>query len=449
MTAFTDLNIAGPLLNALADQGFERPTPMQEKAFSAVRSGHDVVGIAQTGTGKTLAYLLPILHDLKFSKQVTPRVLIVVPTRELVLQVVEVVEAMTKYMNVRVLGIYGGRNINVQKQAVAEGMDVLVATPGRLYDIAMTKVLNLRDVRKFVIDEVDVMLDAGFRPQIASILEILPQKRQNIMFSATMSQDVDAIIDNYFIQPKRISIGISGTPLANIRQQCYQVQNFHTKVNLLAGLVADSEVFTKVLVFISGKKLADRLFNSLLEHIPGGLGIIHGNKSQNFREKTIAKFEQGSHRILIATDVMARGLDFNKVSHVINFDTPSYPENYIHRIGRTGRAEARGKSILFFTSKERENKEAIEQLMDYKIPQMKFPNEIEISTELIPEEQPKQTEIYTKQNKKVVEKGPAFHEKSAKRQKTNSGGKAQKMKQKYKKPKTKGDKNINRRKKKR
>jgi ATP-dependent RNA helicase RhlE len=354
MNAFTQFDLTKPLFNAIDELGFTNPTPMQEKAFSAVRSGQDLVGIAQTGTGKTLAYLLPILHDLKYAKIDAPRVLILVPTRELVLQVVEVLESLTKYINVRILGVYGGRNMNVQKQQIVEGVDILVATPQRLFDIAVTKVLVLKHIKKLVIDEVDVMLDTGFRPQINSILEILPKARQNVMFSATMTEEVDALIDDYFINPLRISIALSGEPLKNIRQQCYAVQNFNTKVNLLSSLIADSEEFSKVLVFISGKKLANRLFESLEENYASELGIIHGNKSQNFREKAITNFEQGKHRILIATDVMARGLDFSQISHVINFDVPKYPENYIHRIGRTGRAEEKGKSILFFTRKERE-----------------------------------------------------------------------------------------------
>lgn len=449
MNAFTQFDLTKPLYNAIEDMGFTQPTPMQEKAFSAIRSGRDLVGIAQTGTGKTLAYLLPILHDLKFTKIDAPRVLILVPTRELVIQVVEVLETLAKYMSVRILGVYGGRNMNIQKQQVAEGVDILVATPQRLFDIAVTKVLVLKHIKKLVIDEVDVMLDTGFRPQVTSILEILPKQRQINMFSATMTEEVDDLIDDYFVNPQRISIALSGERLENIRQQCYFVQNFNTKVNLLRSLVADPNEFSKVLVFISGKKLANRLFESLEETFADELGIIHGNKSQNFREKAIAHFEEGKHRILIATDVMARGLDFSKISYVINFDVPYYPENYIHRIGRTGRAEERGKSILFYTSKEREAKESIEKLMDYKIPQLKFPEDVETTRELIPEERPRQIEISSKLKRPKIEKGDAFHEKSEKRQKMNSGGKRKKMTQKYKKPKTKGDKNANRRRKKR
>ncbi len=449
MNSFAQLKLPKTLNNAISDLGFDSPTPMQEKAFSVIRSGKDIVGIAQTGTGKTLAYTLPILNDLKFSKQKSPRVVILVPTRELVMQVVDMVKSMTKYMNIRVLGIFGGKNINVQKQAVAEGTDILVATPGRLYDIALSGVLQLKTVKKLVIDEVDVMLDVGFRPQLKNIFEFLPQRRQNIMFSATMTEEVDVLIDEYFTIPTRVSMAISGTPLASIEQKCYPIPNFHTKVNLLSALLANQDEFSKVLVFVSGKKIANRLFEAMEINFAGIVSVIHGDKSQNYRIKSVKKFEEGEHRILIATDVMARGLDFNKISHVINFDTPAFPENYIHRIGRTGRAEEKGKSILFFTEKEKDSKEAIEIMMDYQIPKLQLPEEIKISQELIPEERPETFDKPSVHVKIDVSKGAAFHEKSEKNKKINQGGSYLRKMKKYKKPKTKGDKFANKRNKKR
>ena len=201
MNTFDILPLNKQLRNAIDDLGFIKPTPIQEQSFPVVRSGSDVVGIAQTGTGKTLAYMLPILQDIKFKKIDTPRVLILVPTRELVLQVVERVQEFSKYMNLRVLGVYGGTNINTQKKACALGVDVVVATPGRLYDLAACRALQLKTIKQLVIDEVDVMLDLGFRIQLANIFSILPERRQNIMFSATMTEEVDALIDSYFIKP--------------------------------------------------------------------------------------------------------------------------------------------------------------------------------------------------------------------------------------------------------
>lgn len=448
MNTFDELKLSKPLYHALEDLGFESPTPIQAEACSVVLSGRDVVGIAQTGTGKTLAYLLPLLRDLKFSKQIHPRILILVPTRELVLQVVEQIESIAKYMNVRALGVYGGANINTQKLLVAQGVDVLVATPGRLFDIVMHGALKLKEIKKLVIDEVDVMLDEGFRYQLKNIFELLPERRQNIMFSATMTEEVDGLIDDFFTAPHRISIAVSGTPLDNISQQAYAVPNFYTKVNLLKHLLSDSEEFSKVLVFLSGKKMADRLFNALEDSYASEACVIHSNKSQNYRIRSIKQFEQGTNRILLTTDVMARGLDLDKISHVVNFDTPGYPENYMHRIGRTGRAEREGKSILFYTPKEEKAKEAIETLMKIEIPMIKFPEEVKVSRELIPEEGKIVAEVKLKPSSDIKQSGGAYHEKLEKNKKTNQGGSYLRKMKVYKKPQTRGDKNFNKRKKK-
>ncbi|WP_258105530.1 DEAD/DEAH box helicase [Marinoscillum sp. MHG1-6] len=448
MATFDDLKLSKPLTNAIEDLGFTSPTPIQEQAFPVILSGKDVVGIAQTGTGKTFAYLLPIIKELKFSNQVNPRVLILVPTRELVLQVVEETEKLFAYMNHRVMGVYGGGNINTQKIAVAEGMDILVATPGRLYDLVLAKAIMLRDVKKLVIDEVDVMLDLGFRFQLTNIIELLPHKRQNIMFSATMTEDVDAMIDDFFVAPERISIAVSGTPLENIEQTSYPVKNFYTKVNLLIHLLRDKKTFEKVLVFVSSKKNADKLFEELEPFFSSESCIIHSNKSQNYRERSITQFEDGRNRILVATDVIARGMDLTKVSHVVNMDVPNYPENYMHRIGRTGRAEELGHSILFYTEKEESLKLDIEVLMNQEIRVQEFPQEVEIDSRLLPEERPKKKdkELSSGKNlKKDAEAGEAFHEKKLKNTKVNLGGSYKRKVKKHKKPKTRGNKKQNRR----
>ena len=448
MSTFSDLNLSKQQLNALNDLGFTTPTPIQEQAFSVIMSGSDMVGIAQTGTGKTFAYMLPIIRGLKYSEQLNPRVLVLVPTRELVIQVVEEVKKLTKYINLRVLGVYGGTNINTQKRAIGEGQDIIVATPGRLYDLALSKALKPSDIKKLIIDEVDVMLDLGFRFQLMNIFEVLPQKRQNIMFSATMTDDVEALINDYFIAPKKISIAVSGTPLDNIKQTTYNVENFYTKANLLAYLLKDKEEFSKVLVFVSNKRRADLLFEVLDELFNDELCLIHSNKTQNYRIRSIKQFEEGLNRILVATDVMARGLDIDEISHVINFDTPNFPENYMHRIGRTGRAKKEGKSILFTTEHEQDYRESIEKLMDFKIPLVDFPDEVEISEKLTREERPEEKERHNPH--KVTQgfvAGAAFHEKSEKNSKVNSSVKkySRELAKKYKKPKTRGDKNYNKR----
>lgn len=445
---FQDLNLTTPLLNALEDLGISTPTPIQEQSSSVILSGRDMVGIAQTGTGKTLAYLLPVLKMLKYSEQMNPRVLILVPTRELVVQVTEELEKITKYINARILGIYGGTNINTQKQLVAQGQDILVATPGRLYDLAINRDLQLKSIQKLIIDEVDVMLDLGFRFQLNNILELLPKNTQNIMFSATMTEDVEKLILENFRNPETVSVAASGTPLENIHQSLFKVPNFYTKVNLLKSLLKDKDQFHKVLIFVGNKRMADRLFENLDTAFTEECTVIHSNKTQNYRLRSIRQFGDGFCRILVATDVMARGLDIEHVSHVINFDTPAYPENYMHRIGRTGRAEKEGQAILFSTPNEEENLEKIETLMNMQIEVSNMPEEVEISTQLIPEEETKVKEIYNP-NKFNDEDapGPAFHEKSEKNKKINLGGSYRReIKKKYKKPKTRGDKNYNRRK---
>ena len=295
--SFRDLKLNTPLYNALDDLGFTNPTPIQAEAFNVVASGRDVVGIAQTGTGKTFAYMLPILRELKYSNQANPRVLVLVPTRELVVQVVDEIEKLTKYINTRVLGVYGGVNINTQKQAVAEGLDIIVATPGRLFDLAVSHVLQLKSIQKLVIDEVDVMLDLGFRHQLLNIFDILPEKRQNIMFSATMTEDVDELITGFFKKPERVTIAVSGTPLENISQQRYNVENFYTKVNLLKHLLQNEEEFNKVLIFVAFKKMADTLFEKLDENFKEELCVIHSNKTQNYRLRSIEQFRSGENRI--------------------------------------------------------------------------------------------------------------------------------------------------------
>ncbi len=439
---FEELKISKFLLNALQEKGFDEPTPIQDQSYPVIRSGKNMVGIAQTGTGKTLAFLLPVLNDLKFSQQINPRVLIIVPTRELVVQIVDQLEWLTEYINVRYLGVYGGANINTQKLLVAEGCDVLVSTPGRLYDLALTKALNLKDIKKLIIDEVDVMLDLGFRFQLTNIFELIPEKRQNIMFSATMTEDIDAFISDYFIDPIKISIAVSGTPLDTITQTCYAVPNFYTKINLLAHLLKDRETYHKVLVFAGTKKKADLIFKHLEFTFGHEMGIIHANKSQNYRIRTIRQFDSKEIRILVTTDVMARGLDLDKISHVINNNTPAFAENYMHRIGRSGRAESDGNSILFYADYELESKAAIEDLMGMQIEQIPFPESVEVATNLLPEERPSLVnEKDPDRNARKHLSGPSFHEKKDKNKKTNEGGSYRReLAKKYKKPQRRGDK---------
>lgn len=437
MKSFEDLKINKAQLKALNDLNIESPTPIQIKASPAINSGRDVIGLAQTGTGKTFAYLLPILKSLNYSEQIQARVLILVPTRELVLQVVEAAKSLTTYQNVRIDGVFGGVNINNQRQMVSEGLDILVATPGRLFDLAVSGVLRLASIQKLVIDEVDEMLFIGFRPQLLNILDMLPLKRQNIMFSATVTEDVSNVIQDFFNNPKLIEIVPVGTPLEKIDQKGYEVPNYNTKINFLKHLLK-KDAFKKILIFVKNKRIADRVFRDLGSDFEKEINVIHSNKSQNFRFNAIEEFENRVHRILIATDIVSRGMDINEVTHVINFDTPEHPEQYIHRIGRTGRARKNGNAITLFTKNEEESILEIEILMLTEIPLFPLPETIEISNQLMPEEKDKlfEKEITSKISN-TYEPGPAFHQKSEKNSKVNLGGSYKReLKKKYKKPKT-------------
>jgi len=449
MDTFEAFKIKKQLFNALDEMGFEKPTPIQKESFSPILAGRDFVGIAQTGTGKTIAYLLPILQDLKFSDQVQPRVLILVPTRELVIQIVEQIELLTPYINARVFGVYGGTNINTQKKAIREGLDIIVGTPRRLYDLALT-VLRLKSIKKLVIDEVDIMLDFGYKTQLKNLFDYLPRKRQNILFSATMTTYVDELTNEFLINPVKKTISISGTPLDTITQECYSAPNFYTKANLLMHLLADKEEFSKVLVFVARKVTANRLYDTLALQFDGEVSVIHSSKEQNHRSKSIEKFEDGTSRILIATDVISRGIDIEKITTVVCFDTSFYPENYIHRIGRTGRAEQQGRSILLYNEKETPLKEAIESLMNYTIPFKEMPEEVEIVTLLTPEEH-KPDAVYEYEERIPVKDGvgASFHEKSAKNSKEKVKRKSykQQLKERFKKPIRRGDKIQNMKKK--
>lgn len=430
---FEQLNLNKPLISALDDLGYVQPTPIQEKAFPVIMSGKDLIGIAQTGTGKTFAYLLPILRQLKFSDQKHPRVLIVVPTRELVLQIVKEIEKLSSYTSIRFLAVYGGTNINTQKQLVYNGVDIIVATPGRLVDLALTGLLRLKEIKQLVIDEVDQMLSLGFRQQLLSFLETLPTKRQNLMFSATMNEEIEQVIAKYFHEPQKIEVAPHGTPLEQIIQVCYHVPNFNTKVNLLDHLLRTDGELNKVLVFVSTKKLADDLFEQMKNKFTDDVAVIHSNLAQTARINSLKQFHEGTKRILIATDILARGLDISDVTHVINFDTPETPEDYIHRIGRTGRANKAGTAITFINGAEQEFQIEIERVMNKAIPYETMPTDVVISKMLTDDEMPKMADrIKQKKGKDKPIAGPAFHEKKEKNKKVNLGGPAQKEKLKGK-----------------
>lgn len=414
--AFTDLNISKQILDALAEAGFEEPTPIQREAFPVIRSGKDMIGIARTGTGKTLAYLIPILMKLHYAQGKYPRAIVIVPTRELVVQVCESVELLTEYMDIRCVGIYGGTNIRTQQNAVYEGVDLLIATPGRFMDIYMNGMLRTPLVKTVVVDEADRLMDLGFMPQLRSILEVIPEKHQTLLFSATFSTAVTALASEFMVAPVKVEVAPQATPVDTVLQLRYDVPNIMTKINLLKLLLADKEEYSRVMVFTESKKNADRITDKLADYWKDELSVIHSNKAQNTRLNALRAFREGRSRIMIASDVAARGIDIQDVSHVVNFDIPALPEEYVHRIGRTARAGKEGVAISLVSPKEEERIEMIEQLIGQKIELQALPERLEISDVLLDEEKIQTANIiYQKGRPKG---GGAFHARSAKNSKS-------------------------------
>jgi len=432
---FQDFNLSKPLLRAIEEIGITEPTSIQRKVFSPIMAGEDIVGVAQTGTGKTFAYLLPSLRLWKFTKSPFPQIIIMVPTRELVVQLVEEIDKLTVYMNVQTVGVYGGTNINTHIDAILAGLDIVVGTPGRLLDLMKKGVLKTKLIKRLIIDEVDEMLNLGFRTQLNNIIAFLPEKRQNLMFSATMPAEVETVVNNYTDYYKKIEAAPSGAPLENIDQYAYRVENFNTKSNLLELLLNENEDWSKVLVFVSTKKMADALFERMKVSFEEVVGVIHSSKSQNYRFNTVNSFQDGTFRFIIATDIIARGLDVSKVTHVVNFGLPEVAESYIHRIGRTGRATRKGMAISFVSEDELIYKEAIENLMKKEITLNSNPENLVVSDELIPLEVPSDYVPFNNHKMKQHKpSGPAFHDKLDKNKKENKKRDFEsEMKKKYKK----------------
>ncbi len=415
---FNEMKIPKPILRALDDMDIAEASAIQEMVFSAVKSGRDIGGIAQTGTGKTLAYLIPVLSLHQYSTAKHPTILILVPTRELVKQVEDEIVRLTEYMSIRTYGIFGGVNTKPQADRIMEGLDILVGTPGRVVDFVSTGILNLKNIKRLIIDEFDEMLNQGFRAQLKVIFEKLPERRQNLLFSATINPEVQEMMDEYFDRVENIEAAPIGTPLETIEQQLYLVPNFYSKLSLLKGLMPDQNI-RKAIVFVSNKKKAELLFDLLQQAGTENIAYMHANKHQKRRFDTLDAFESGDSRILIATDLLSRGLDIKDVTHVINFDLPELAENYIHRIGRTGRFGKKGTAISFIEQKDLEMLQALEAMMGTELNEMSLPMDYEQSEELLPEE--KESIYMPDYLGQTVSKsdGGAFHEKLEKNKKVN------------------------------
>ncbi len=366
---FTELGLIKPLLKALADENYTIPTPIQAQAIPAVLTGQDLLGIAQTGTGKTAAFALPILQRLAADPKPAPRrgcrTLVLAPTRELASQIAESFRTYGRHMGFSVAVVFGGVKYGPQVRALAAGVDVLVATPGRLIDHINEKVANLSAVEVFVLDEADQMLDLGFLPPIRRIVATLPKKRQNLFFSATMPTEIGKLAGELLVNPSRVAVTPSATTVTKINQSVLFVET-DRKRHLLAQLLDDAKM-ARTLVFTRTKRGADRVAR-YLDSVQIRADSIHGDKSQGQRERALAAFKAGEARVLVATDIAARGIDVDAVTHVINFDLPNVPEAYVHRIGRTARAGADGVAIALVSDDERNLLKDIQKLTRQTIP---------------------------------------------------------------------------------
>ncbi|MEQ9438934.1 MAG: DEAD/DEAH box helicase [Cyclobacteriaceae bacterium] len=367
---FKDLEIVEPILKALQAEGYTHPTPIQEQSIPILLRRKDLLGCAQTGTGKTAAFAIPILHHLYLDQQKKkgPRrikALIVTPTRELAIQIADSFTAYGKFTGIKNTVIFGGVKQGAQAQAIRQGTDVLIATPGRLLDLIGQSIISLKDIEYFVLDEADRMLDMGFIHDIKKIIAKLPTDRQSLFFSATMPPDIVDLSRRILGNPERVVVKPEQTTAEKVEQALYFV-NKQGKSKLLIHLL-QTEPIDSVLVFSRTKHGANKIVKVL-----GKAGInanaIHGNKSQTARQKALGEFKSGQTNVLVATDIAARGIDVDDLSHVINYDLPNIPETYVHRIGRTGRAGASGRALSFCDTEERAYLRDIQKMIDQRIP---------------------------------------------------------------------------------
>lgn len=424
--SFEDFKFNKQILTAIAEAGYQHPTEIQQKAITPILAGQDVMGIAQTGTGKTAAFVLPILMKLKYAQGNDPRALILTPTRELALQIEENIRMFSTYLDLRTVVLYGGIGPKTQKEQLEKGCDIIVATPGRFLDLYLEGYINTKTLKFLVMDEADKMMDMGFISKIHRILEVVPRKRQNLLFSATMSELVHKIAGDFLEFPTVVEVSEQATPAKTVTQVLYHVPNLKTKINLLQYLFKDDVTFRRVIIFCKTREAADNVY-SFLERKYGieNVRVIHANKGQNTRINSINAFKAGEIRFLVATDVAARGLDISNVSHVINFDVPIVIEDYVHRIGRTGRAFNKGDAITFANPAEMYYIEKIEKLIRQQIPVAPVPDEVLVEETSFHERQEMAREIDNQKRKENPDFKGAFHEKKhvlKEKERKKSGG---------------------------
>jgi ATP-dependent RNA helicase RhlE len=412
---FTVFDLNKQLLNAISDQGYTEPTEIQRLAIPLILQGHDVLGIAQTGTGKTAAYLLPILMKTKYAQGSHMRALILAPTRELAIQISEEAAKLAQYTDLRISALYGGLGPKTQIESLKKGVDIIIATPGRFMDLYLLGEINTKSLQYLVLDEADKMMDMGFMPQIRKVLEIIPRKRKNLLFSATFLPRVEKLSEEFLEAPLKIEVSPSATAAETIEQKLYSVPNLMTKINLL-GHVLDADQYQKTIVFCRTKEVADNVFKFLERKVVGSaqVRVIHANKGQNTRINAINEFKEEKIKVLVATDVAARGIDVSGVDLVLNFDIPLIYEDYVHRIGRTGRAKASGTAISFMLPSEEYHVKKIEKIIRTNIPLEKLPTSVKISETPFEENQAILKEIDNQRKKEDPNFQGAFHEKKKK-----------------------------------
>ncbi|CAD5268576.1 MULTISPECIES: DEAD/DEAH box helicase [unclassified Imperialibacter] len=408
---FESFKLNKQLLNAIADLGYKSPTPIQAKAIPVANAGHDLFGIAQTGTGKTAAYLIPILLKIKYAQGNDPRALILAPTRELVMQIEENARKLATYTDLRVVGLYGGKGPKLQIEELKKGVDLIVATPGRFTELYHAEAIHPRQIKTLVLDEADRMMDMGFMPQIRKILEVIPVKRQNMLFSATMPEKVVKLSEEFLEFPQTVEVAPQSSTLETIEQRVYLIPNFKTKIHMLNWFLHQTEAVDKVIIFTKTKDTANNLYKFIHRKINPSVKVIHGNKDQNARINAFEAFKAGDSKILVATDVSSRGLDVSMVSHVINFDVPVLYEDYVHRIGRTGRIYKAGSAWTFVNPAEEYHLRKIEELIRKQISVHRLPKDLIIEETPFEEQQDMAREVDHQKRKDDPDFKGAFHDK--------------------------------------
>lgn len=411
---FEDLKLTRQFLNAIEEAGYDEATPIQQRAIPPLRAGQDVIGIAQTGTGKTAAFLLPLLQTLKYAQGEAPRALVFAPTKELVVQIHQEALKFASYTDLRIVAFYGGVGPKQQIESIENGVDLIVTTPGRFLEIYSRGHIETKKIKHIVLDEADRMMDMGFMPQIRQVQEVIPNKRQNILFSATFPPRVERLADEFLLWPTRIEVTPESTPVSTVTQFKLALPNLRTKIAFIEWYVREKLGEDRLLVFTRRKEEAENLYKFLQRTFEIGIRAVHSNKGQNSRINAMNEFRSGDVQILIATDVASRGIDVPETQWVINASVPRDPHDYIHRIGRTGRAFREGSALTLFDPAEKFAMERIESLTGDAI--LEYPELPELEPFETPkrEKQEQAREIDRELKKRDPEYKGAFHEKKSK-----------------------------------